>query len=220
VRIAEQEHPDLVLMDIMIPELDGLAATHAIRALPGVARRIPIIGLTASVAAQDEATGRAAGVTGFAAKPITEGKLREVIGATMIDAVGHASGDHHVTGADPGPDNEMLIDPAAFARLREAVGTETLREAVAEFAAFAQNTIASQQRVGATDRTAIRFQAHAPNGAARNLALTRLARLADDIGRQSQTMPPAAETHEKLAITLAETLEQLPALVRPVTAAE
>lgn len=67
---------DLVLMDMMMPEMDGLAATREIRVLGS---RIPIIGLTANVTAGDKEACLGAGMTGFLTKPITRERLAEGI---------------------------------------------------------------------------------------------------------------------------------------------
>jgi PAS domain S-box-containing protein len=66
---------DLVLMDIQMPNMDGIEATRAIRALAGQASRTPIIGLTANVMAHQRQTYLAAGMNGVVAKPIAVGDL-------------------------------------------------------------------------------------------------------------------------------------------------
>jgi len=69
---------DLVLMDMMMPELDGIDATREIRALAD-GGGIAIIGLSANAAPADEAACRAAGMDGFAAKPINSADLSAAI---------------------------------------------------------------------------------------------------------------------------------------------
>ena len=77
---AVQAQPfDMVLMDVMMPEMDGLTATRHIRDLPAPAGLIPIIGLTANAMRADEAACRTAGMSGFATKPINARRLAEVI---------------------------------------------------------------------------------------------------------------------------------------------
>lgn len=62
---------DLILMDIMMPEMDGLEAARAIRALPREdAGQIPIIAMTANAFQEDVAAAQAAGMTGFLSKPL------------------------------------------------------------------------------------------------------------------------------------------------------
>lgn len=61
---------DVILMDVQMPEFDGIAAARAIRALPGHARNLPIVALTANVLPDQIAQCIAAGMTDHAAKPI------------------------------------------------------------------------------------------------------------------------------------------------------
>lgn len=63
-------HYDVVLMDIHMPVMDGITATHQIRALAGQERDVPIIALTASVLPSEVARFYAAGMSGHVRKPI------------------------------------------------------------------------------------------------------------------------------------------------------
>ncbi|WP_137732618.1 ATP-binding protein [Pseudaquabacterium pictum] len=69
VELAASRLPDLVLMDMQMPHLDGVAATRRIRLLPGGAR-LPIIALTANAYAENRAECLAGGMDDFIAKPI------------------------------------------------------------------------------------------------------------------------------------------------------
>lgn len=62
---------DAVLMDVMMPELDGIAATRLIRRLPPPRGRVPVLGLTAHVSADEHAEFRTAGMDAVLTKPIT-----------------------------------------------------------------------------------------------------------------------------------------------------
>jgi signal transduction histidine kinase/CheY-like chemotaxis protein len=62
---------DLVLMDVMMPELDGLAATACIRALPGKAALVPVVALTADASLDRHAIYRAAGMQAVLTKPLS-----------------------------------------------------------------------------------------------------------------------------------------------------
>ena len=77
---AMQERPyDLVLMDVMMPELDGLSATRQIRALEGEAGRVPIFGLTANASADDHAAFVEAGMDMVLTKPVRYRRLAEIV---------------------------------------------------------------------------------------------------------------------------------------------
>ena len=70
---------DLILMDIKMPVMDGVAATRAIRRLPGPAGRTPILALTANADERDAAEYTAAGMNGVAQKPIQPDALLNAI---------------------------------------------------------------------------------------------------------------------------------------------
>ncbi len=70
---------DLVLMDVHMPEMDGLAATREIRRGEGAGRRLPIIALTANVQSEQIERCLAAGMDDHLSKPIQVGELAEAI---------------------------------------------------------------------------------------------------------------------------------------------
>lgn len=71
---AKQLHPDLILMDLVMPVMDGFEATRKIRQDP-VLQEIPIIATSASVFGFDQAGSQQAGCNGFVPKPIREPEL-------------------------------------------------------------------------------------------------------------------------------------------------
>jgi hypothetical protein len=75
---AAEESFDAVLMDCRMPVMDGLAATRALRAAPETAA-LPVVGLTASVTAEEVENCHAAGMDEVMAKPCTVEGLREVL---------------------------------------------------------------------------------------------------------------------------------------------
>jgi PAS domain S-box-containing protein len=74
--------PDLILMDMVMPEMDGLEATRRLRQLPGL-ETIPVIAVSASASGTDEASSLAAGANAFLAKPINLGRLLSQIGSLL-----------------------------------------------------------------------------------------------------------------------------------------
>jgi CheY-like chemotaxis protein len=69
VRLAREGHPDLILMDIGLPVIDGWEAIRQLKALPET-RDIPIITLTAHAFSEDRKRSESAGCAGFVPKPI------------------------------------------------------------------------------------------------------------------------------------------------------
>jgi two-component system, cell cycle response regulator DivK len=67
--IASRELPDLILMDVRLPGMDGLAALNLLRSDPRTSR-IPVVAVTASVMPDERDRFSAAGFDGFIAKPI------------------------------------------------------------------------------------------------------------------------------------------------------
>jgi CheY-like chemotaxis protein len=83
VDLANGRPFDLILMDIKMPVMDGVAATRAIRALPGPAGRLPILALTANADERDAVTYREAGMDGVVQKPIQPDVLLNAIRLAM-----------------------------------------------------------------------------------------------------------------------------------------
>jgi two-component system, cell cycle response regulator DivK len=74
VKLAQSEHPDLILMDIQLPVIDGYEATRQIRAIVDL-KSIPIIAVTSYALSGDEAKTREAGCNGYVAKPFSPRQL-------------------------------------------------------------------------------------------------------------------------------------------------
>ncbi len=70
VTLAEREHPDLILMDIQLPGLDGYEATRRIKAIPAL-QQIPVIAVTSYALSGDDVKARDAGCDGYITKPFS-----------------------------------------------------------------------------------------------------------------------------------------------------
>jgi len=82
VAMATTEQPDLILMDLSLPVLDGWEATRRIRAQPET-RHIPIIVLTAHAMSGDREKALAAGCDDFDTKPVELSRLLEKVRALL-----------------------------------------------------------------------------------------------------------------------------------------
>lgn len=78
VESAEREQPDLILMDLSLPKLDGLAATRRIRNQGG-AKRVPIVAVSAHDTTDFHADALAAGCDEYVTKPIDFYQLEEIL---------------------------------------------------------------------------------------------------------------------------------------------
>jgi CheY-like chemotaxis protein len=76
--MAEQNRYDLILMDMQMPQVDGLEATRRIRQMPH-GQDVPILALTANAFADDKALCLAAGMNDFVSKPTQAERLFEVV---------------------------------------------------------------------------------------------------------------------------------------------
>jgi signal transduction histidine kinase/ligand-binding sensor domain-containing protein/DNA-binding response OmpR family regulator len=96
VAAAQAGAYDLILMDVHMPEMDGLEATRRIRALDGASARTPIIAMTANAAAKDQEECFEAGMNDFTSKPIDIDKFAALVARWVAgDAAdgGAAAGD-------------------------------------------------------------------------------------------------------------------------------
>lgn len=82
VAVAERERPDIVLMDLQLPVLDGLTATRRIRALPEL-RDAVIVAVTAHNEGDWRARAHAAGCNAFVSKPIDYDWLKDLLNSLV-----------------------------------------------------------------------------------------------------------------------------------------
>ncbi|BDT66774.1 sensor histidine kinase RcsC [Comamonadaceae bacterium OS-1] len=193
-----QEHTfDVVLMDVQMPGVDGLEATRRIRQLERdrKLRPTPIVALTASVMEDDRRATEAAGMNGFASKPVQlpelSAEIARVMGIQLPDAEGattHAIRHDH--SSPPAIDWERGADLWG--------GGATLTKAIRRFleenhAVLPQMTALLQHK----DREAARYLAHRLRGAAGNLCLPTLAHSAHVL---EDILPSAQPEQARLAL--------------------
>ncbi len=78
VEAASQERPQIILMDLSLPLIDGLAATRRIRSLPGL-KKVPIVAVSAHDTADFHSEALAAGCDAYITKPIDYPELEDIV---------------------------------------------------------------------------------------------------------------------------------------------
>lgn len=173
---------DLVLMDLQMPNMDGIEATREIRALASGASQTPIIALTAQADVATRERIAAAGMNEHLSKPITIERLEAMLASldTGPAAVtgnppdSPTSGEIGAEGVD-----QPLLDEAVFASLRDAVGEEAFGHLVSELLADAEDALDSLARgLEAGDEPGLVRTAHKLSGIFGQFGLTAAARLA------------------------------------------
>lgn len=115
VAAASEGHHDVVLMDVRMPDMDGLAATRAIRAQGGRFEALPIIALTANAFQEDVRICREAGMSDFLAKPLRKPAL---VAALLRALDGHVMSEDAPLQPEPMPVEMEWTDEE-----RQATGT-------------------------------------------------------------------------------------------------
>ena len=78
--VVQQRHVDLILMDVQMPEMDGMEATQQIRNLnTDYSKKLPIIALTAGALIEEKERAMSVGMNYFLTKPIDTTKLEQVL---------------------------------------------------------------------------------------------------------------------------------------------
>jgi two-component system cell cycle response regulator DivK len=91
IRIAQESHPALILMDLQLPGMDGVAALAALRTDPRT-NKIPVIAVTASAMTHNQPTILAAGFDGYQTKPINVKEFLNIV-REVLDRNASPGGD-------------------------------------------------------------------------------------------------------------------------------
>jgi signal transduction histidine kinase/CheY-like chemotaxis protein/HPt (histidine-containing phosphotransfer) domain-containing protein len=158
---------DVVLLDLHMPVLDGLAAAGRIRALGGAFERLPILAFTADVMAATREKALAAGVSGIVPKPVQMDQLASALAASVQ--------------AQP-PAGEPAWTSPRFEEMARKLPAAQLKELLRMFFDDDAGALADLRlAVGGGDAGAIADAAHKVKGSARMLGLSTVAAAAQQI---------------------------------------
>ncbi|CAA7617589.1 PAS domain S-box protein [Magnetospirillum sp. SS-4] len=157
---------DLVLMDVQMPEMDGLEATRVIRALPLQAAHVPIVAMTANAMRGDDQICLDAGMNGYISKPVDRRKLTEVLARYS-----------NLEPPRPRPPTAVhaapAIDFAVLDQLRDDLEADTVTAILVKFLADATGrAVEAAAALERRDFERIRREAHTIKGAAASLGLS------------------------------------------------
>jgi CheY-like chemotaxis protein len=119
--------PDLVVMDLMMPVMDGAEATRRIRQLPGF-ERLPVIMVSASAGPEEHSKSSAAGASGFLPKPIDHDVLLQTIGEQLSLQWSYRDEGEVPAAHQPARDSWLLPPGEELERLYQAALVGSMRE--------------------------------------------------------------------------------------------
>jgi signal transduction histidine kinase/DNA-binding response OmpR family regulator len=167
---------DVVLMDVQMPEMDGIEAVHRIRSLPPPLCAVPVIAMTANAMDGARDSYLAAGMDDYVSKPVQPRVLLEMLARLAVAA----PAEDKMLGAPPPKPAPLLLDESNLDDLLESVETGKTIEFVGIFLDDAAERLRQiETAVAAGDFAAARPGAHAlismagTFGAARMSALAR-----------------------------------------------
>ncbi|MCU9950391.1 PAS domain S-box protein [Pseudomonas sp. PDM13] len=203
---------DLVLMDVQMPGMDGLEATHLIREFEQREKRpaVPIIALTASVLDRDRQNALDAGMNGFASKPLDVPEL-------VAEMARLLEGRQLATALDTAPMEREVAALFDWNRGKELWGGPVQMAAAIGRFLSEQDDLLSQLR-DALERQAlddVAAMAHRLRGAAANLGLSQMAGCAGDLERgglagKLADLEPLLHALERVLDTVREALPLFP----------
>ena len=97
---VERQRPDLIVLDVMLPDLDGLEVARRLRQTEGAGTRVPVIFLTARDSTQDKVAGLRLGSDDYVTKPFSIEELIERVKAVLRRSSGIGPGERRLSYAD------------------------------------------------------------------------------------------------------------------------
>jgi PAS domain S-box-containing protein len=193
---ASSRSYDLVMMDIGMPEMDGIAATRAIRALESPMARVPIVAVTAHVMRGERESLLTQGLDDYLSKPIDRTALLDCVTRWIKQEDSEVTISDRVETLNEESGSEHVLDRGILDQLFEDVGAENA-EAVVD--AFLQEleaqTIALQRAADSSDVNALAQASHRLKSSAASFGAIRLSRVVASIEQAAR----AGQTSAALA---------------------
>lgn len=189
VAAVEAKDYDVVLMDLFMPEMDGLEATRVIRSLSAPARTVPIIALTGSSGDCYVGACLEAGMNDFLSKPFTDAFLGAAIERALAQRQVEIAEEEEPEIAEEA--EPMAPAPAGIAAHAEDAAAKRVLEVADIFLNDAERRLTAMQSLLVSgDMKALERAAHSLEGAAATFGFHRLAALAAEIGSATARAMP------------------------------
>ena len=183
---------DVILMDVRMPEMDGLQATRTIRARGGRLQTVPIIAFTANAFAEDVEACHEAGMNDLVVKPVRKKVMVEAILRVLSSHTPAADTDPAVVAPPlvpaeiPSTDAPSPFDRKVFDNLVLEIGKETALETLSLFVQETEDRLKLLRKLsGDADRNKIEREAHSLKSAAGTFGLRAVAQLARTLERDA-----------------------------------
>lgn len=203
VMAAQAGGYDLILMDLSMPEMDGLTATRLLRELPGPAGRVPVVAMTADTEEADRIRCQNAGMNDHVAKPVDRLLLLETVEKWLRIATAQASADPDMpagfglcASAAPAEAGEVL-DREVLAQLAQDLDAELLTDVLRQFVEETRERVA--RIAGETDRAILTREAHTLKSTAGTFGATTLCSAARALEMACRASPAEREEAGKTA---------------------
>ncbi len=188
LQCLRHSHFDLVLMDVQMPNMDGIAATRAIRAMSAPLNAVPVVGMTANVMPQDQQACLDAGMDACLAKPVKRQSLAAMLCRYLpqapLAAVQAGAGVELPAEAAEGTCKNLNVetlldasrlDTALLGSLADTIGTADCLGLLADFrASLVDYRARLEAALGRGERAEIKRLCHGARGSALNLGFTQL----------------------------------------------
>jgi signal transduction histidine kinase/CheY-like chemotaxis protein len=216
IAAVKKRHYDIILMDVSMPDMSGMEATTIIRQLSGAAAVVPIIAITAHALAGYQALCLAAGMNGYATKPISQKDLLAVV-ATWCDktitrdapALSALIEDSSVQSVYEPVKQAVILDQASLDALTSLLGQEAFNDLLQTYQTeLTTRCDAIKQAIIQQDLIIISREAHTIKSSSANFGATALTAIAKDLEAcgYNNDLPQALILAEQLLPCAAATL--------------